>query len=132
VLRCASSTAVLVAALALTGCGKSAPDQVRDTVGAFRDATAKKDYHRICKQVLAPALVSRLTDLGLPCEVALSKYLDATSRPTLTISRVAVKGASAQAFVTSSAKGQARSLDIVSLVKTGDGWRIASLARPKS
>jgi hypothetical protein len=122
---------LLLVLLALSGCGKGDREQVRDTVTSFRDATAKKDYVRICHSILAPSLVSRLDQLGVPCELALSKYLGSTQQPRLDVSKVAVTGKTARAFVTSSARHQARTLSIVRLVKVKGGWRIASLAAPK-
>jgi hypothetical protein len=122
---------LIVALLALSGCGgKPDAEQVRDTVTAFRDATAKQDYDRICRRILAPSLVARLSQLGVPCQLALSKYLKGTERPTLDVSRVVLHGASAQAYVTASARNQAKTLSIVRLVKVKDGWRISSLAAP--
>ncbi len=121
----------LLFAVALGACGaRSESDQVRSTVRTFRDATGKHDYITICREVLAPTLVARLRRLGVPCELALSRYLKATTAPELTVARVVLHGARAEAYVTAGAKGQSLSRDILGLVKTGAGWRIASLSAP--
>jgi hypothetical protein len=119
---------VLLGALLLAACGSSSPeDQVKSTVTSFRDATAARDYGKICKEVLAPALVKKLSDLGLPCEVALSKYLAGTRKPKITVRRVTIEGKQARAYVRAEAQGQAPSNNVLNLVKVGDGWRISTL-----
>jgi hypothetical protein len=121
------STLLILGALGLAGCGSSPQDDVKSTVTSFRDATAARDYAKICKDVLAPDLVRRLDDLGLPCEVALSKYLVGTRKPKITVKKVAIKGKRAKAYVHSEAQGQAATDDVLGLVKVKAGWRIASL-----
>jgi hypothetical protein len=121
--------ALAVAATALAGCGGGPSDeeQVRTTVQAFSDATAAKDYQRLCDDLLAPQLVEKIKQVGLPCEVALRRGLGDVSEPKLTIGRVTVKGGSATADVRTSAAGQKPSRDTLKLSKVGDDWRIASL-----
>jgi hypothetical protein len=119
--------AAALAVVAAAGCGTSDEDRVRDTVAAFRDATAAHDYDRICDDVLAPGLSRRLAALGLPCEVAVSRFLRGTRAPRITVRSVTVAGDRARAVVRSSAAGQRPSRDVLRLVRTGDGWRIASL-----
>ncbi len=46
------------------GCGVSAHEQVQAKVQQFAHATASRDYTTLCHQVLAPALVERLTAAG--------------------------------------------------------------------
>src|SRR5438046_1805626 len=121
--------ALAVAAAALGGCGEKPSDeqQVRTAVEAFGDATAAKDYRRLCDDLLAPALVDKVKSVGLPCEVALERGLGDIERPRLTIGRVTVNGATATADVRTSAAGQQPSRDTLKLTKVGDTWRIASL-----
>ena len=122
------TTLAVLGALALAACGSSSPeDQVKSTVTSFRDATDQRDYAKICKDVLAPDLVRKLSDLGLPCEVALSKYLAGTRKPKITVKRVAIKGDKAKAFVRAEAQGQAPSDSVLNLVKVKAGWRISTL-----
>jgi hypothetical protein len=124
-MRAAAAAALVVVAAA--GCGKTDEGRVRETVAAFRDATAAHDYDRICDEVLAPALSARLAALGLPCEVAVSLFLEGTRAPRITVRRVTVTGDRARAVVRSSAAGQRRSRDVLRLVRTDAGWRISSL-----
>jgi hypothetical protein len=121
--------ALAVAAAALAGCGGGPSDeeQVRTAVQAFSDATAAKDYQRLCDDLLAPELVEKIKQVGLPCEVALRRGLGEVEKPKLTIGRVTVKGTSATADVRTSAAGQKPSRDTLKLSKVGDDWRIASL-----
>jgi hypothetical protein len=121
--------ALAVAATALAGCGGGPSDeeQVRTTVQAFSDATAGKDYQRLCDDLLAPKLVEKIKQAGLPCEVALQHGLGAVKKPKLTIGQVTVTGDSATADVRTSAAGQQPSRDTLKLSKVGDDWRIASL-----
>ena len=130
-MRRLPALALLLAGLAAgPGCGSSDRTEVTETVKAFRTATADRDYARICKDILAKNVVSRLNALGLPCEQALSKYLVETRKPKITIDRVRVKGKTATAFTTSSAEGQPETRATVRLVKEDGSWRIASLGGP--
>jgi hypothetical protein len=121
--------ALALAAAALAGCGGGPSDeeQVRTVVQAFSDATAAKDYQRMCDELLAPKLVEKIKQVGLPCELALRRGLGEVRNPKLLLGRVTVKGDSATADVRTSAAGQKPSHDTLKLSKVGDGWRIASL-----
>jgi len=121
--------ALAAAALVLAGCGDGPSDeeQVRSAVEAFSDATAAKDYQRLCDDLLAPALVEKIKQAGLPCEVALERGLGDVKDPKLMIGRIAVKGESATADIRTSAAGQQPSRDTLELSKGGGRWRIASL-----
>ena len=121
--------ALVAAALALGGCGSGPSDaeQVRSTVLAFGRATTAKNYQKMCDQLLAPRLVDKIKQAGLPCEVALQKGLGDVKDPKLTIGRIAVNGDSATADVRTSARGQPPSRDTLKLTKVGGRWKIASL-----
>jgi hypothetical protein len=123
------SVALVLAFAALSGCGGGPTDeqQVRDTVDAFSKATAAKDYHTMCKRLLAPKLLEQVRQAGLPCEVALSKSLAAVKDPKLSIGRIAVDGSSATADVRTTAAGEQPSRDTLQLSRIGGRWRIASL-----
>ena len=125
------AAAALAAAL-LAGCGDSGPSaeqQVRTTLAEFGRATAAKDYQALCDRVFAPQLVRKLTQIGLPCEVAMRQSLEKVSNARLTIGKVTVAGdeKSAKAEVRTSATGQSPSQDTVELVPVKDGWRVSSL-----
>jgi Prokaryotic lipoprotein-attachment site len=124
---------ILVAvAAALAGCGQSGPsdeDLVARTVSAFGRATAAKDYTRLCDELLAPSLVAKVEQVGLPCRKALRKALGGVRDPHLTIGRVTVNGDRASAEIRTSASGQAPSKDTLELERVNGDWRIASLGR---
>ena len=118
-------------ALAVSACGgPSDEEQVRDTLKAFSQATAAKDYQRLCDKILAASLVADLKKIGLPCEIALQQGLGDVKQPRLIVGAVKVNGKKASAEVKSSAEGEAPSSDTVELERTDDGWRISSLAKP--
>jgi hypothetical protein len=116
------------AALLAAGCGGDDEGDVRETLEAFADATAKKDYQRMCDDLLAPALIEQIRRVNLPCEVALRTGLDEVERPRIEVRSVRIDGDSASARVRSTAANQEPSEDVVRLVKVDDEWRIASLA----
>jgi hypothetical protein len=123
----------LALALVIAGCGEKAPtdeEQVRTTLTAFSRATAAKDYQMLCDKLLAPSLISDLKKIGLPCEIALQKGLGDVRQPRLIVGAVTVNGKTAVAEVRTSAEGETPSKDTIQLVRTGAGWRIASLSTP--
>lgn len=121
---------LVLALCVLVGCGDSGPsdeEQIRSTLTEFGRATGAGDYRALCDRILAPKLVESLEQIGLPCEQALAKGFEDVKEPKLSVGAVTVKDDAATAQVRSSAAGQAPSEDTVTLVKLGDGWRIASL-----
>ena len=114
----------------LAGCGGGPSDteQVHATVEAFGQATAAKDYQRLCDTLLAPKLIEKVESIGLPCEVALKQGLGDVKAPTLTIGAIKVDGDDATAQVNSTAAGQAPSKDTLKLQRVNGKWKIASLA----
>ena len=126
-----STIAALAAALVLAGCG--GPDEavgVRATLSELARATAARDYTTICEHVFAPALTAQVTQLGLPCELVLSRALGHVVDPMLTVRSVVISGDGAVALVHSAAVGQRPSDDRLSLVKIGKRWYVASLVAP--
>ena len=121
--------ALLAVSGVFAGCGDGPSDteRVHDAVEAFGEASAAKDYQRLCDDLLAPKLVSEVESTGLPCELAVKQGLGDVSAPQLTIGTIRVTGASATADVQSSAKGEQPSRDTLQLVRVDDSWRIASL-----
>ena len=120
---------LLVAATVLAvGCGRSPERDVRDTLDAFREATAKKDYQRLCDDIFSSKLVEQVRQ-QVPCELALkNSSLGDAKDPKLEIQNIKVEGNTANAVVTTSAANQRSSEDTVRLVKEGDEWRIQALS----
>ena len=129
-MRSWAPIAVLVVVLA--GCGgKSDQQQVRDKIHEFAGAMASRDYQALCDDIFAPALVSKLRTLGLPCEEQLRQSLAPVHKPTVQIKRVVVEGKTATANVISGAQGQPTSADVIGLTKLTAGWRISSRSTPQ-
>ena len=118
---------VLASAALLAACGDDESD-VRDTLNEFADATAKKDYQRLCDDLLSPELVEQVRSVNLPCEVALRTGFEDVEEPRIEIRSVKIDGDTARAQVRSTARNQEPSVDVIELVKVDDEWRIASLA----
>ena len=124
--------ALIVLVVALAGCGGSdAPPspstQVRATLTKLADGVQDKDYATLCKEVLAPNLVSGLEEVGLTCPKALAAGFGSVKDPQLSVDAVEVDGSKATARVRTSALGQDASADVVQLVKAKGGWRVSSL-----
>jgi hypothetical protein len=129
-LRPVRSLAPALVLLVLAGCGDAGPtpeELVRTTVGDFGRATAAKDYRTLCDRILAPQLIDKVTQVGLPCESALREGLGGVKDPHLTIGRVQVDGDKASAEIQTSAAGEAPSKDTLKLVNVNGTWKIASL-----
>jgi ketosteroid isomerase-like protein len=123
---------LLCASLVGAGCGGD-PDPeagARETVERFAEATREKDYHALCDDILSPELVERVR-AQVPCEVALRTGLEDVEQPRLTVRDVRVRGDTALAVVRTEAANQQPSEDTLRLVRTDEGWRVASLASPQ-
>jgi ketosteroid isomerase-like protein len=130
-MRTPRAIVLIGAAYALAGCGASPGDQVQAKLQQFAHAVAAKDAPTLCRQVLAPSLVNRLTAAGLSCHQAMETFLASVSDPTMSVSKVHVKGSTATAVVLTDARGQPAAIESVNLVNTGNGWRLTSLASPR-
>jgi hypothetical protein len=124
---------ILSAALALAapGCSGREPsdeEQVRDLMAEFARSVEAKDYATLCGELLDPALLEDIRQIGLPCEVALQQGLGEVENPKLTVGKVTVKGRTATAETRTSASGQEPSQDLVELSKATGEWRISDLA----
>jgi hypothetical protein len=135
-----NAAVAFLALLALAGCGAdtenggSGPDAttaVRATVAKFGVATRTHDWQTICDTLLSETLVSKIEDVGLPCETAIEKGLGDVKNPTLEITDVSIAGARALVSIHTTANGQEASDDALQLVKQDGAWRIASLAAPE-
>src|ERR1700760_2163951 len=98
-------------AYALAGCGASASDQVQAKLEQFAHAVASRDTGTLCSQVLAPDLVGHITAAALSCQQAMHVFVTSVTDPSLSVSKVHVKGSSASAVVLARAKGQQASLE---------------------
>ena len=129
-LRAVRYLAPAVVLLVLVGCGDGGPtpeQQVRSTVTEFGRATAAKDYQALCDRILAPTLVEEVESIGLPCEVALRRGLEAVREPRLTIGQIEVRDDRATAEIRTSAAGEQPSEDTLGLVNVDGTWKVSSL-----
>jgi hypothetical protein len=121
----------LVAGLVLLpGCGANERGLVQAKVNQLAQATASKNYRALCQEVFAPRLLAHLALSGLSCERAMQIALSDVQDPVLSIGKITVKGHKASAITLSGARAQQGSIDEIGLVKTSQGWRVASLASP--
>jgi hypothetical protein len=121
---------LVAVAATLAGCGSSGPSDeelVARTVTSFGRATAARDYGTLCDRLLAPALVDKVEQIGLPCTDAMRTALGGVKDPRLTVGKVTVRGDHASAEIRTSASGQAPSRDTLELQRVGGSWRITSL-----
>src|SRR3712207_1734932 len=90
----------LAAALLLAGCSRdSGEEDVRATLETFTEATARKDYQRLCDDLFSEKRVEEV-ESSLPCEVALQRSsLADAERPQLEVRSVRVDGDTATAVV---------------------------------
>lgn len=120
--------AAAAAAVALAGCGSSDSDQVQSTLNVFAHAVATKNATPICEHVLAPSLVARIEGVGLSCEYAMQRFFFTckVKDPTLSVGRVSFSNGKATALVYAGAEGQSGGIFALGLVKTSQGWRVAT------
>jgi hypothetical protein len=130
-MRPARAIVLLGAAYVLVGCGSSPRELVQAKVEQFAHATAKRDYATLCDQVLAPDLIRHLTDAGLTCAQAMKVFAQSVQNPSLSVSKITVRGKTASATVLASATGQQGAVESIQLVNTKHGWRLESLASPR-
>jgi hypothetical protein len=123
---------LLCGALTLAACGgggeRSDADRVRDTLGAFGEASAQHDYRRVCAELLAKPVIDSVRRAGLSCESAMKSALEGVKAPKIEVRQVTIKGDRASAKVHTTAANQAASDDTVALVKEGGDWKIGALA----
>ncbi len=129
-MRLAAGILFVCAASALGGCGSSDQDQIKAKVRQLTEAANAQDYAAICKDVLAPALVSRMVSSGVSCQYVMQLALASPQHRPFSIGKVTVKGSTAQAITLNGAKGQQGSVSALQLIKTSKGWRISSLNSP--
>jgi hypothetical protein len=130
---------VIVCVLALTGCGTVASSsnfegterEVAEAVEGLQEAAGRLDEARLCQNVLAQALITRLEAGGQKCQKEVSSALEDTDAVGLRIEDVKVSGSSATATV-KAREGEDDVLREIGLVLERGDWRVAELgtARP--
>jgi len=127
--------ALLLAAAGLaTGCGASGSNSATDFTGVKGDvaktvedlesAARSSDEGKICRELLAVALIDTLrTANHSSCNSAISDALDDADTFDMSVKSVTVTGTNASAVVDSKRKS---SNDTFKLVKVGGSWKIAS------
>jgi putative lumazine-binding protein len=130
---------VLLAAVLLAGCttqssnddstSKFRGDQrlVANTVEDFESAASKGDQDKVCRDLLAKALVAQYAQRGGTCEKAVDAALKDTDSFDLTVERIAISGQEATATVKAD-RGKNDINQSLTLVKQGAGWRISAFA----
>ncbi len=129
-VRLLAAVTAVTAICVVTGCGGSDEGQVRAKVAELVNAVVKRDYTKICSDVLAPSVVTQLENVGVSCPHAMQLAFAGVEDPTIHITHVAISGDSATATAAVTLAGQAPSTGSISLIKTGQGWRLASPASP--
>ncbi len=127
-MRLARVLALSCAAYALVGCGTSQSQQVQAKLQQFAHAVADRDTAALCDDVLAPALIAKLSSIGASCRPAMKTFVDSVSNPTLSVSRVTIHDDTASAVVRAGATGQATVSEPITLTRTTHGWRVSTLA----
>ena len=129
----------LLAAVLVAGCttqssnddstGKFRGDQrlVANTVEDFESAASKGDQDKVCRDLLAKALVAQYAQRGGTCEKAVDAALKDTDSFDLTVERVTISGQQATARVKAD-RGKKDINQSLTLVKQGTGWRISAFA----
>jgi hypothetical protein len=127
----------LVAALLVAGCtGQSSNNDdtskfkgeqrlVANTVEDFESAASKGDQDKICRDLLAKALVQQYAQRGGTCEKAVDGALKDTDSFDLTVEKVTISGDQATANVKAD-RGKKDINQALTLVKQGAGWRISA------
>jgi hypothetical protein len=129
----------LVVAIALAGCttqsttkdssGKFRGEQrlVANTVEDFESAASKGDQGKICRDLLATALVAQYAEHGGTCEKVVDGTLKDTDSFGLTVEQVSITGTQAAVRVKAD-RGKKDLLQSMTLVKQGQGWRISAFS----
>jgi hypothetical protein len=128
------------ALIGVTGCAKPVKDSsggfkgeqrlVANTVEDLQEAGRKRDASRICTDLLASAVVTRIERAGTQkCTAAVKDSLDDADAFELTVKRVSVNGSKATAVVESDTGKDDKRTDTMALVKEGTPgrWKVASL-----
>lgn len=122
---------VACAAVALAGCGSgpSEESQVRKALTEFGQAVERRDYDRLCADLLATELLTKIHNVGLPCSIALRRGLGSVKDPKLKILKIRLRTKDlALAEVLTTASNQQPSTDTFRLRKEKRKWKVGSLS----
>jgi hypothetical protein len=127
---------IVLAALVAAGCGASSGDSAGDFKGEARvvavavedleDAGRNDEPARICSDLLADSLLTRLRQGGTTCRTAVDEVLKDVDSFDKKVDRVAIAGTKATVRVTSGS-GNDEKTDTLTLERDGRAWKIASL-----
>ncbi|WCB96806.1 hypothetical protein DSM104299_05574 [Baekduia alba] len=131
-----------LSALTLTACGQTDDDSSSDfkgdqkavaqTVEDLQKASKKRDETKICADLLAPALVTKIKTASKgTCEKVLKDALRDVDSWELDVKKVAIDGTSATATVQSDT-GKDNRTDTLTLVKVDNTWKISELGSAAS
>jgi hypothetical protein len=124
-----SILACAVVALAGCGSGPSEESQVRKALTDFSQAVQRRDYDRLCADLLATELLTKIRNVGLPCSVALRQGLGSVKDPKLKILKIRIRSSDlALAEVLTTASNQQASRDTFRLRKEKGKWKVGSLS----
>jgi hypothetical protein len=130
-MRLTLPIAGLATGVLIAGCGGgNATADVKAKVHEFAEATASRNYEKICDDILAPSLLAHLTGGGIRCEQAMEIALGHVTSPRLVLGNVTISGARATVLTLSQAVGEKTLLTAIKLVDTSNGWRISALGSP--
>jgi hypothetical protein len=115
------------------GCGGSgdpkpitgAPARVAEAVQALERATARRDFKRVCDELLTAG--ARRLSGGRDCAERLGRVAANLREPRIRIDRIEVEGEQASVRVTTTARGQGPVTETLELVRERGRFRIASL-----
>ena len=133
-VRGASTAAKVLAVLTLAGCGgddggadpvEGPAKDVAAAVDALEQATAARDFDRICRDLLSEAV--RAQAGGPDCPALLRRTSADLRDPRIRVERIQMKGARATVRVRTRARGQADAPDVIELVREDGRWRVAAL-----
>jgi hypothetical protein len=125
-------------ALTLSACGSTDKDSAKDFRGPqkavaqavedLQSATRKGDEAKICTDLLAPALLTKIKAAQRGgCEPALKTALKDVDSYELTVKKVAIDGTTATATVTSDVGRTDDRTDTLTLTRVGNAWKISEL-----
>ena len=128
--RSKEATAALLAALALAGCGpfggKSAEDQVRDTVDQLVTARNQSHFADVCS-LFASAQLAQFKKAHTTCEKFLQQHASRDTTTTIRVEQVRVQGDRATVDATVSHNAGAGNAESILLVKENGDWKVTQV-----